>query len=89
MLFRQIEEVLFNVEDTEHECWSKKSDDEKMQALLEEDNTQTQQKLVETSNIDQSVLSRCLIGNRNKLKIWKLYAVWINRKTDGISKNSF
>lgn len=32
----------------------------KMQALLEEDNTQTQQELVETSNIDQSVLSRCL-----------------------------
>lgn len=70
--FRQFEEGLFDVEDAQREGRPKKFEDEKLQALLDEDNKQTQQELAEALNVDQSVVSRRLhgMGMIQKLGNW-------------------
>lgn len=60
--FRQFKEGLFDVEDAEREGRPRKCEDETLQALLDEDNTQTQQELAEALHVDQSVVSRRLRG---------------------------
>ncbi|GJQ87268.1 hypothetical protein Trydic_g8777 [Trypoxylus dichotomus] len=60
--FRQFKEGLFDVEDAERVGRPKTFEDEKLQALLNEDSTQTQRELAEVLNLDQFVVSRRLHG---------------------------
>ncbi|GJQ75931.1 hypothetical protein Trydic_g17990 [Trypoxylus dichotomus] len=70
------------VELAEHEGKVKKIDDEKSQALLDENNIQTQQELAEAFNFDQSVISRYLhgMGMVKKLGNWIAHELRQKRK---------
>ena len=70
--FRQFKRGDFNVKDSARCGRPKKCDDEQLQALLDDDPTQTQQQLAEALNVSQETISRRLraMGKINKIGKW-------------------
>ena len=58
--FRQFESGDFDLTDNEHPGAAKKFEDEEMQALLDEDPTQSQQQLAQTLNVTRGAICQCL-----------------------------
>ena len=52
---RRYKKVIFDTEDKEYPCQSKKFEDE--EALLEQNSNQTQEKLAKSLNVDRSTIS--------------------------------
>lgn len=58
--FRRYKKGDFDTEDKKRPGQPKKFEDEEMEALLDQDPSQTQEELVESLNVDQSMISRRL-----------------------------
>lgn len=70
--FKQFREGIYDVADTEREGRPKTFEDEDLEALLDEDNTQTQSELATALNITQQGVSKRLkaLGLIRKLSYW-------------------
>jgi len=65
----------FDVADKEHGKPPKKYEDMELQALLDEDNLQTQKQLAEQLSVSQQAVSNCL---REMGKIQKVIGRWVH-----------
>ena len=73
--FRRYKKDNFDTKDKERSGQPKKFEDEKMEALLDQDLNQTQEEFVESLNVDQSTISRRLkaIEMIQKQRNWMPY----------------
>ena len=69
--FRQLKSGDFDLTDNEHPAAAKKFEDEELQALLDEDPTQSQQQLAQTLNVTRGAICQRLKTMENP-KVWKM-----------------
>lgn len=75
-LFTRFKRCVFDLKDKERPSQSKKIEDAALQALLDEDGTQTQQKMVESFNFSRRTICDHLQAMRNIQKAGK----WIQHQ---------
>ena len=79
--FQRFKSRDFNIIDKERENRPKKFEDHELQALLDEDDTQTQQMMAEQLNVTRQAISDRLRGVRvkisnSKILKWLIFRIW-------------
>ena len=70
--FRQFKSGDFDLTDNDHPGAAKKFEDEELQALLDEDPTQSKQQLAQTLNVTRGAIFKRLKSHGKNPKVWKM-----------------